>query len=73
MLRCFQRLWGALTAQKDETRDNAATAVVNALTGTTYKTPVTVKHAQLMDDFGNIRLYTSDGREFHVMVNELPR
>jgi hypothetical protein len=58
----------------DQARWNAACAIVNLIQDPMYKkteTPVTVRAAQLMDRMGNMRVYTSDGRQYVVRIDEI--
>lgn len=62
--------WAA-QARDSKPREAASHAVVEKLQG--WKSPyeVTVKHAQVMDAHGRIRLYTSDGFEYQMSLTQL--
>ena len=52
---------------------DAALALVNALTQTTYETPFLIRNAQVIDKTGDVRFWTQDRREFIITIRENTR
>ena len=74
MITFLQRLFGVDTFSIQRRRTNAAIAMCNRLTAfkrLPTETPVTVTHAQLINDNGEVRMYTDDGRQYLVTVTEM--
>lgn len=64
VVRRMRHLLAKIFRWYDAPRLNAAYALVNALTKSKIGTPVQVKHAQVIDPSGDVRLYTTDGGEY---------
>lgn len=65
ILRFFRRA--------DPIKFEAALTIVDALTGSAYVPGVHVKHAQVIDKTGDLRVYTKDGREFVLSIERVHR
>lgn len=70
-MKTLLRLLGLEARPLSEARGEVALALVNRLTGTEFKTPATIRHAQCIDGRGHVRLYVEGGREYLLTVTEL--
>ena len=69
-MKAILRMLGWDARPLREARSEVAVAVVNRIMGGDAPTPVSIKHAQCIDD-SHIRIYTEDGRQFRLALTEI--